>query len=82
MNLVISGHAHHLEFLQEGKTTYVIIGGFGGTPDPEPTHISQASVFYSKEPYGFLDLNITPSEANLVLRDPDFNEIHSLCITP
>jgi len=36
VDLVIGGHNHHMELLQKDGISYLVVGSFGGVPDPEP----------------------------------------------
>ncbi len=65
VDLVISGHDHHMEYLEKNGVSYAVIGTAGGLPDPERTIISPYSVWYADDVFGFLDLTV--SEDNFVL---------------
>ena len=74
IDMVFSGHDHHLEFLQHTGVSYVITGAFGGKPDPERSYTSPVSVWYAQGEYGYADITLTDNIANLVFRGPD-NEV-------
>lgn len=75
VDLVVTGHDHHIELLGHNGVTYAVIGAFGGEPDPPPTHISPASLWRTKVHYGLLDVLVSGGRMDLVFRDTDFKEI-------
>ena len=81
VDMVFSGHDHQLELLQKSGVSYVICGAFGGLPDQERQYVSPESVWYAGNDYAFMDVTINGSNANLIFRDPDGNEINSFVIT-
>ena len=80
VDMVFSGHAHQLELLQKSGVTYVVCGAFGGIPDTERQYVSPESVWYASNDYAFMDVTVNGSNANLIFRDPDGNEINSFVI--
>lgn len=80
VDLVISGHNHHMEYLQKSGVTYTICGAFGGHPDPERQIVSSSSIWYIHGQYGFLDVTIENYQATLVFRDPQNKEIRSFSL--
>ncbi len=68
VNLVISGHNHYQELLSHHGVTYAIIGSMGGLPDPNPTHVSPASLWLAVGKYGWLDVDILPDSMVLTFR--------------
>ncbi len=69
VDLVFSGHAHQMEFLQKSGVTYVIAGAFGGLPDPPRHYTSPQSVWYSSGNYGYLDVTVDDSAATVLFKD-------------
>ena len=68
-DLVISGHNHHMEFLQHNGVSYAVIGAFGGPFDPDREHVSPASLWYRSATHGFLEVAIWAEQAELTFRD-------------
>jgi len=65
VDLVISGHNHYMELLEAHGTTYAVIGAMGGFPDPESTYKSPASLWFSRNTFGRLDLDIYQDRLDL-----------------
>ena len=80
VNLVISGHDHHLEFLQKNGVSYAVIGGAGAPLDAVATNISPASLWYLPQQHGFLDVTVHSSTIELLFRDPNGNELKSFTV--
>jgi hypothetical protein len=80
VDLVITGHAHHLEFLQKNGVNYAIAGGLGAPLDTVATNMSVASVWYLPQQYGFIDATIQPASIELHFRDPNGKELKSFTI--
>jgi len=80
VDLVISGHAHHLEFLQKNGVSYAIVGGLGAPLDSAPTHNSPASLWYLFQQHGFLDVTVHPDTIELNFRDPNGIELKSFTV--
>lgn len=72
VDLVFSGHDHHLELLQNSRVIYAICGAFGGSPDPERTYTSPSSLWYLSGEYGFVDITLSGNQCNLIFRSSDF----------
>jgi len=71
VDLVIGGHNHHMELLQKDGIPYLVVGSFGGVPDPEPLYVSPASLWRKFGQYGFLDVTVDGSKASMNFRDPE-----------
>jgi len=69
VDLVVSGHNHYLELLRNNGVTYAIVGGMGGVLDPEPTHVSPASLWIRQGVFGRLDLDIDETGIAMTFRD-------------
>jgi len=80
VDLVISGHSHHLEFLQKNGVSYAVVGGLGAPLDPVASFKSLASLWYLPQQHGFLDVTIHPATIELHFRDPNGNELKSFSI--
>jgi hypothetical protein len=80
VNLVITGHDHHLEFLQKNGVSYAIVGGLGAPLESVATYKSPASVWYLPQQYGFLDVTVHPTTIELHFRDPNGNELKSFTL--
>jgi len=71
VDLVFSGHNHHLEFLNVSDIAYIIEGGFGGKPDPPRTKEGTGSLWYLSNQHGFVDVNINGKNATISFRSPE-----------
>ena len=74
--LVVSGHNHYMELLKKNGVNYAVIGAMGGILDPEPTHVSPASVWFRGGTYGRLDLEIAEAGIALAFRDSGGLTLH------
>jgi|GEM_PF-2033802 len=77
VDLVLSGHKHHVEVLKKNGITYAVVGAFGGVQDPERTYFSPASVWYEQGAYAFADVNIEGNNATLTIRDYNNTVLYS-----
>lgn len=73
VDLVFSGHNHHLEVLNVSGVCYNVVGGFGGHPDPIRDRVGTGSLWYLQGSYGFVEVDINGKQAVLNYRDPDDN---------
>ncbi len=80
VELVVSGHNHYMELLEHGGTSYAVVGSMGGRPDPEPSHVSQASKWFSRGVFGRLDLDIGARGIALAFRDEGGALLHEAFI--
>jgi hypothetical protein len=82
VDLVISGHNHHLEFLQKNGVSYAIVGGLGGTlgPGPNESRKSLAYVWQAPKQYGFLDVTVRSNTTELHFRCPNGTELNAFSI--
>ncbi len=71
VDLVLSGHDHQMELLQQNGVTYAICGAFGGLPDAPRTYTSPASLWYVNGAYGFVDVSISGNQCNVTFRSSD-----------
>ncbi|GEM_PF-688820 len=56
VDLVISGHNHTMELIENDSIYYSIIGSFGGLPDPNRTYTSKGSLWYQSGKFGYLKI--------------------------
>jgi 3',5'-cyclic AMP phosphodiesterase CpdA len=81
VDLVLSGHKHDAEVLQKNGVTYVVLGAFGGPPDPERTYVSPASLWYKQGVYAFADVTIENSTtAEIRIMDSEYAELYRTTI--
>ncbi|NMC68060.1 MAG: hypothetical protein GYA61_07530 [Spirochaetales bacterium] len=52
-DLVVSGHNHYMEWIEQDNLIWVIIGAMGGKPDPTPSFITKGSKWFLKDQFGF-----------------------------
>jgi predicted phosphodiesterase len=71
VDLVVTGHNHYLEYLEHGGTAYLLVGGLGGKPDPQPTHVSPASRWFSRAVYGFAEAQLGGDTLGIRFIDKD-----------
>jgi len=85
IDLVFSGHNHHMEYLNNSGVVYNIIGGFGGHLDPDyTTKVGQqgtGSVWYLSGQHGYLDVEINGPIANVTFRNPEYAVVQNYVIT-
>jgi hypothetical protein len=80
VDLVFSGHDHHLELLENSGVVYAICGAFGGLPDPERTYTSPSSLWYLSGEYGFVDVSVSGNQSNLIFRNSDFEVLKTFTV--
>jgi predicted MPP superfamily phosphohydrolase len=71
VDIVMSGHKHQAEVLQVNDVTYLVLGCFGTSQDPERIYISPGSVWYRQGFYGFTDIVVDENDALITIRDSD-----------
>lgn len=76
VDLVLSGHKHHSEVLQKDGVTYVVLGAFGGVPDPEREYVSPASLWYRQGAYAFADVTIQNKTATIRILNSNKTELY------
>jgi hypothetical protein len=77
VDMVFTGHNHHIEVLEKNGIYYHVVGGFGGHPDSEKTYTSPHSLAYFHHQFGFVDVAITGDEASVVVRTPEFVPLYN-----
>lgn len=80
VDLVLSGHNHHLEFLQQNGVSYAVVGGLGGLFDPEAQYRSPASRWYRGGTHGFVDVAVYPERLDLRFRAATGRELQAFTI--
>jgi hypothetical protein len=80
VDLVLSGHAHQMELLQESGVTYVIDGAFGGELEPPRRYDSPASLWYSSADYGYVDVTVDKASATIIFRDSGGIELKRMVV--
>ncbi len=85
VDLVFSGHNHHMEYLNNSGVVYNIIGGFGGHLDPDyttkPVHgDGTGSIWYQSGQHGYLEVEINGNNATLTFRTPEYGVVNSYSI--
>ncbi len=69
VDLVVSGHNHYMEWLEDGDTAWAVVGAMGGKPDPVPTYVSPRSVWFSQGRFGRLVLELRPDGLSCEFQD-------------
>ena len=72
VDLVLSGHKHSPELLQNSGIVYAICGPFGGLPDPASTYISPSSIWEKSGGDGFIDATLSGEQCDLIFRNYNF----------
>jgi len=86
VDMVFSGHNHHMEILNNSGIVYSIIGAFGGRPDPDyHTQVGQEGTgsiagSYLSGQHGYLDVEINGNNATLIFRSPEYAELQSFTV--
>jgi hypothetical protein len=85
VDIVFSGHNHHMEYLNNSGIVYNIIGGFGGHLDPDyaTQPVGQegtGSVWYHPGQCGYLDVEINGITANLTFRTPEYAAVETYSV--
>lgn len=81
VDMVFSGHNHHLEVLQVKGITYAVVGGFGGHLDPIREANGTGSLWYTNEHYGFVEVDIAGNDANMTFLTPEYVQLKSISIS-
>ncbi|HOT59701.1 MAG TPA: metallophosphoesterase family protein [Spirochaetales bacterium] len=80
-DLVISGHNHYMEWIEQDGINWAIVGAMGGKPDPEPTYITQGSKFFQRNVFGLLLLQRTHEGLRCSFIDEHGATLYSTTIT-
>jgi 3',5'-cyclic AMP phosphodiesterase CpdA len=68
VDLVVSGHNHYMELLEDDGVRYAVVGAGGGPIDPLPTYHSPKSVWFLRGKRGWLEVEIDAGSATLRFR--------------
>ena len=72
VDLSIAGHNHHMELATHHGVFYTVVGAFGGVLSQTPfDHVSETSLWYRADTFGYADLTFYPDQVLLVFRDPE-----------
>ena len=80
VDLVISGHNHHMELLEEGGVTYAVVGAMGGKLPPPFSYRSPAGSWSDTGEYGYLLVEVGRDRLELEFRDSEGNVIHAASV--
>ncbi|MGB4453482.1 MAG: metallophosphoesterase, partial [Coprothermobacter proteolyticus] len=81
VDLVISGHNHHMELLEKDGVTYVLEGvAGGGVPGPRPIKSEYSKWLYG-DSRGYLEVTVKHSEAQLFFKNVDGEVIQQFTVT-
>ncbi len=84
VDLVFSGHDHHIEILEKGGISYQIIGALGGLPDRKREYESDYSKWYmnieNKNDFGFFEVNILGDNATLTVRNRNYDSLQEIVV--
>ncbi|MHA1272494.1 MAG: metallophosphoesterase family protein [Promethearchaeota archaeon] len=84
VDLVFSGHNHHVEILEKDGIYYHIVGAFGGLPDPKAGIKSDYSEWYMNiekdSQFGFFEVDIHGNNATITYRNSDYENIHQIVV--
>jgi UDP-2,3-diacylglucosamine pyrophosphatase LpxH len=71
VDIVFSGHNHHMEVLNVSSIVYNVCGGFGGIPDDPRDAVGTGSLWYLPGQLGFVECEISGNIATLTYRTPE-----------
>ncbi|MFO8018081.1 MAG: metallophosphoesterase [Promethearchaeia archaeon] len=84
VDLVFSGHNHHVEVLEKEGIYYQIVGAAGAVPDPKADTISDASEWYmnieTDSEFGFFEVDIDGNNATLNYRNKNYDSLYNITI--
>ena len=80
VDIVMSGHNHQMELLEQNGVTYALCGAFGGLPENSRAYTSPASLWYQSGTYGFMDVSISGNECSISFRDSGNAVLNSFVI--
>ncbi|WP_018962518.1 purple acid phosphatase family protein [Coprothermobacter platensis] len=81
VDLVISGHNHHMELLSKDGVTYALDGVMGGGLPAPRTIISRYSKWLYADSRGFLEVVVKPNQAELIFKKDDGQVIQHFVIS-
>jgi hypothetical protein len=68
VDLVISGHEHHMELLEQNGVCYAVVGAMGGELDDIGDYNNPLSLWKNDENFGYLDVEVAGDKAVLTFR--------------
>ncbi len=80
VDLVLSGHNHHLELLSRNGVTYALTAGLGGQMNDVGDYRAGENVWVDDQDYGYLEVSISGDTATLTFRDRDYRELYTATI--
>jgi 3',5'-cyclic AMP phosphodiesterase CpdA len=81
VDLVISGHVHDTQILQNMNTTYIISGAFGGVLEPDPTTQSIAhQVYFNNKDYAHVEIAIADMIANITVVHENGHDLYTTLV--
>jgi hypothetical protein len=80
VDMVFTGHNHHMEMLEQSGIPYFVCGTMGGFPEPFRTHVSPQSKWYQTDVYGLAEVAIEDNTATVTFRDPDYGVIKTFTV--
>jgi predicted phosphodiesterase len=81
VDIVFSGHNHHMEVLNASGIVYNIVGGGGGHSDPDRTIHSDASLWYQSLTYGYARYSINGNQANCTYYSAQNEQLYTVVFT-
>ncbi len=81
VDLVISGHNHHLELCEKDGIVYLTVGGGGGHPDSMRTYTSVATVWYQQGKHGFAGVDINGNTMDIGFYTPQHQLMYNYTIS-
>lgn len=68
-DLVVSGHNHYMEWIEQDDLVWIIVGAMGGKPDPSPSFITKGSKWFLKDQFGFFLIEIKGEKIHCSFQD-------------
>ena len=68
VDLVISGHEHHMELLEQNGVCYAVVGAMGGELDDIGDYNNPLSLWKNDKDFGYLDVEVAGDTAVLTFR--------------
>lgn len=85
VDLVFSGHNHHVEFINESGVLYTVAGSLGGVPDGPREVASANSLWYqtidNADEFAFCDVTIAGDVATVSFRNRHDAVLHAVQVT-
>lgn len=78
--MVVSGHNHHLELLEEGGVAYAVVGALGGKEAGPLERVSPASAWRNGTDHGYLLVEVRGESLLLEFRGCDGRVLGSFAL--